>query len=277
MDLSIREYRPSDIGKLSDLWGEDFCYSYNFITNFFKMLPKMGTGLVAESRGELLGAVYILMGQTLILDLREAFTDDSSDPLCAYIYGLSVLKSSRNKAVGSALIKAASKKAKELGADIVCVYPRKASLYRWYEKRIGTKCVLYRKRDIILSSGLEQCIPLSSSEYMMWRENLLKDYPHLHLSGSCMEFERLLCADGGGGFYASGCGIAAAYRLGSRAVIVELLCSDSCEERIVAASVGSALGCRDVLLYRPSDRGEPYIAADNSLIPPDCVWNFSYD
>ena len=276
-DFSIREYTPSDIERLGEIWGRNFGDGPRFIADFFRMLPKMGSGVVAEQQGRIAGAAYVLCGQKLILDHSEAFTDDASAPVCAYIYGVSVDEEYRHLGMGAALTKAAAEKGRELGADIICILPAEDSLYKWYEDIIGTKCVLHRRKELVESSGLEQCTPLSAQEYMMWRENLLKDTPHTHFSAPSLEFERMLCADSGGGFYASGCGIAAAYKVSGQGHIIELICTDDCERRIVAASVGAALGVKEVLLYSPALDGEPYIAADSDIIPPDCVWSFSYD
>ncbi len=276
-DFSIREYNTADIDQLSRIWSDNFGDGPRFIADFFRMLPEMGTGVVAELEGRIVGSAYVLCGQKLILDHKEAFTDDASAPVCGYIYAVSVDESYRHYGIGAALTRAAAEKGKELGADIISILPAEESLYKWYEDIIGVKCVLRRKKEIVESSVLERCTPISAGEYMMWRENLLKDLPHLHLSAPSLEFERMLCADNGGGFYASGCGIAAAYNNSGVGVIIELICTDDCERRIVAASIGAAMGVEKVVIYSPSVDGEPYIAADTDIIPENCVWSFSYD
>ena len=277
--LTIREYESADIGSLTELWLQNFTNdTAQFVGDFFRMLRDMGTGLVAEVDGKLAGSAYVLCGQELILGQEDTLTEDNdSAPVCGYIYAVSVDKSFRSLGIGAALVKAAAQKAKDRGADIICTLPAEKSLYRWYEALIGVKCVLHRSREVVKSAPMEMYMPLTSTEYMLWRENMLSGRPHIHFSTPSLEFERKLCLDSGGGFYAAGCGIAAAYKSGDRGIIVELICTDECERRIVAASIGDALGVKEVVLYSPSETGEPYIAADSNIIPKDCVWNLSYD
>ena len=45
----------------------------------------------------------------------------------------------------------------------------------------------------------------------------------------------------------------------------------------LAAAVGYALSCDQVLLYTPALAGEPYLAAPEGCIPADCVWGLAFD
>lgn len=270
----IREYENKDVEKLKALWLENFEDEENFVNQFFRMLKDTGTGLVAEIDGTIAGAAYVLCGQELIL---PSCGEKEHAPVCGYIYAVAVNKNYRHNGIGGALVKAAAEKAREREAEIITILPAEESLYGWYEKLIGVKCALYRKKQIIKSAPLELYMPLSSTEYMLWRENLLKDRPHLHLSDFSLELERIMCVENGGGFYAAGCGIAAAYKDGEKGIIRELICADESQRRIVAASIGTALGVEEVELYSPAESGELYIAADRDIIPADTVWNLSFD
>ncbi len=276
-DFLIREYNPDDIEALTALWIRNFDDEEHFVSEFFRMLGDMGTGVVAEADGTIAGAAYVLCGQELLSGTGEVLADDEHAPVCAYIYAVAVDDKFRHQGIGAALTKAAAEKGREREADIITILPAEESLYHWYEEIIGVKCVLRRKKEIIKSDPLELFMPLSATEYMLWRENMLKDVPHLHLSYPSLEFERILCKENGGGFYAAGCGIAAAYKDGDKGIIRELICTDESERNIVASSIGAALGVEEVIVYSPSEDGEPYIAADRDIIPKNCVWNLSFD
>lgn len=58
--ININEYRQEDIPSLKRLWTETFGDASELVDRFFELLPSMGTGLVADSGGELLGAAYLL-------------------------------------------------------------------------------------------------------------------------------------------------------------------------------------------------------------------------
>ena len=276
-NFQIREYKTADIPELTAIWTDAFGDSEHLVSEFFRMLPDMGSGLVAECDGELAGAAYILTGQELILKRRAAFEDDDSAPVCGYIYAVAVKEGFRHGGIGGALVKAAAEKGRKRGAKLISVLPESEGLYGWYQELLGVKPVLYRKKELIKSEPKELYMSMSSTEYMLWRENMLKDRPHLHLSNPSLEFEKILCVENGGGYYAAGCGIAAAYKKDGRGVITELICADESERSIVAASIGAALEVPEVLLYTPAPEGEPYIAADSDIIPGDCVWNLSFD
>ena len=95
-----------------------------------------------------------------------------------------------------------------------------------------------------------------------------------------MELERLLCETYGGGLFAWDGGLAAAYREEGRGLVRELLGADNETGRRAAAdALGAALGVEELLFFAPCAPGEgtPYIAAPPGALPPDCVWNISFD
>lgn len=267
-ELTIREYRPEDIPALTRLWMDSFGDSEKLISEFFRLLPDMGTGLVAQQDGKLIGMAYAITGMEL-LGVEE------KPPVCGYIYAVAVDKAHRGLGAGRILSIAAADKAKERGAGIICTLPAEPSLYKWYEEIISVQCALYRRRELVDSAEFEPVMELSSTEYMLWRENMLKDRPHLHLSNPSLEFQRILCREYGGGFYAVGSGIAAAYRDGDMGIIRELICPPQ-DRLALAASIGSALGTEKLSLFEPCEDGDAYIAASRPL-PSDCLWNLSFD
>lgn len=268
-ELSIREYRPEDAPALTALWCSCFEDSEKLVTEFFRLLPRMGAGLTAEADGRLAGMAYALTGFTL--------TDGNYEKNCGYIYAVAVEKSFRHLGAGRALTKAAAKKAREMGAEMICTLPAEESLYGWYRDILGVKKALCRSKTLIKGEALLPCRRLGHAEYSHIREELLQKTPHVRLSSSCLEFQRILCEEYGGGLFSCGGGIAAAYMDGGKARIKELVCLNEKEREPVAASVCAALGAQSAVLYSSSPEGEAYIAAEPDALPADCVWNLSFD
>ncbi len=269
-DYTIREYRSGDIPQLRALWHEAFGDPDSLTEAFFKWLPDMGTAMVCVCGDRLLGAAYVIAG----LELADC---GKKPPVCGYIYAVAVDRPHRSQGLGAALVKAAAEKARQREAELICTLPAEPSLYGWYNKLLGTKCALYRQRYEVESAALEPVMALSSTEYMLWRETMLRGRPHLRPSNPTLEFARLFYESLGGGLYACGSGICAAYKEGHSAVIRELVSMDEAECASIAASVGAFLGAERSEYWLPAKAGEPYIAAVPGIIPADCVWNLSFD
>ena len=271
-DWTIREYTPADVPQMAALWQRSFGDSEGFVQAFFAALPDMGSGVVAVCGEKVIGAAYTLNGQEL-LDGTGA-----KAPVIGYLYGVSVEREYRHHGIGGALVKAVYALSQKREAKIVCTLPAEASLYDWYEKLLGLRPVLYRKKQAVKAAQLELSMELSSTEYMIWRENMLRGQAHLHLSNYALEFEKKLLKEYGGGFFAVESGIAAAYVENGVGLIRELIVPDSKLLPRAASSVAYALGVEQAWLYLPASAqdGERYIAADSAL-PEGCIWNLSFD
>lgn len=268
-DLPIREVLPADIPALASLWRRVFGDSEALISDFFTRLPQMGVGVTALADGKPVGAAYAVTGLELI--------DGPAAPeTCGYLYAVAVEEACRGLGLGRALSLAAAEKARERGAGLICTLPAEASLYPWYQDILGVTTALFRNEERIKSRALVPCRSIDAEAYLLRRERLLYGRPHLRLSLPCLQFQHCLCLEYGGGFYAAGGGIAAAYREGDTGIIRELLCPEG-EEQELASSVGAALKTERVLLYTPAEKGHPYITADPGSIPAGCVWNLSFD
>ena len=92
-----------------------------------------------------------------------------------------------------------------------------------------------------------------------------------------MEFMRRFCKYFGGGLHACGSGICAAELDGDECVVKELVTNTPEDADRIAASVGALLGAKRCTYYLPAKEGDPYIAAPPGTVPPDCVWNLSFD
>ena len=271
-EFTIREYEQADIPALTTLWAETFGDSERLIAAFFRLLPDMGNGIVAIREGQVIGAAYAVTGM-------ELAGTGGKPPVCGYIYAVAVRKEHRRLGAGRALTLAAAELAKQRGAAILCTLPAESSLYAWYRDILGVDCALWRKEHSVPSAAFEPCRKLSASEYMLRRENMLTGKPHLRLSHPSLEFQRLLCEEYGGGLYACGSGIAAAYVDGARGILRELIGMDEEKKDRVAASIGAALGVDRVTVCEPAgpQEGRAYIAAPPGTVPPDCAWNLSFD
>lgn len=267
----IRELSGAEIPSLTALWARVFGDSEELIGGFFRLLPEMGLGVTALLDSQAVGMAYALTGLELVQPGQRPRP-------CGYLYAVAVEESVRRSGLGRALSRAALALAEERGAEIFCTLPAEPSLYGWYREILGLDCALRRKETRLKSAGTLPWAPLDAAEYARRREALLRERPHLRLSLPALEFERLLCESYGGGLYAWGGGLAAAYREGKLGLIRELLCPAGREAEL-AAALGAALGTEEVLLCTPCgpDEGEPYLAALPGQLPPDCVWDLSFD
>ncbi|MBO6041142.1 MAG: GNAT family N-acetyltransferase [Oscillospiraceae bacterium] len=264
--IEVREIRPEDSAALIDLWRRVFGDPEELAASFLRLLPEMGGGVAAFADGEPAGAAYIVTGLKV------------GDKRAAYLYAVAVSPPFRGMGLGERLSVSAAVLGRRLGADFVCTLPAQPGLYDWYEKRIGTRCALYRRSEVIDAHEGPALIPLSPAAYNERREELLAGLPHLSLSEAAITYESINCRCFGGGLYAVGGGIAAAYVEDGRAVLREVLCSDPAGRPALAAAAASALGCAQALLYSPGGHGdEPYLAAEPGALGTDCVWNLAFD
>ena len=104
-DIHYREYRPADVPALSLLWREVFGDSLRFTANFFALLPDMGSFVVAEEDGVLLGGAGILNGFELV-------TRQKRRPIVAYLYAVMVREDARGRGIGKQLCREAAMLAK---------------------------------------------------------------------------------------------------------------------------------------------------------------------
>lgn len=262
----IRKIRPEDSAALIDLWHRVFCDPEDLAAAFLRLLPEMGGGVAAFADGELAGAAYIVTGLTV------------GEKRAAYLYAVAVSPAFRGMGLGGLLSMSAAALGRRLGADFVCTLPAEAGLYEWYEKRIGTRCALYRRKVELPAREGPVLLPLSPAAYNKRREELLAAFPHLSLCDAAIAYERVNCRCFGGDLYAVGDGIAAAYIEDGRALVREALCPDPALRPAIAAAIASALGCAQALLYSPGAPGdEPYLAADPGALGTDCIWDLAFD
>ena len=276
--FEIREYKIFDVPAMRRLWHEIFGDPEELTEIFYALLPDMGSAVVAVEDKKLIGMANVINGMELIESGLKYIEHEKEPPVCGYIYAVAVDPEHRGKGIGRELCLEAEKLAKKRESDIVCTLPASPSLYTWYREIMGFEPVLRRKSFEVQCEAKELCMELSSTEYMMWRENMLKGKNHLHPSYPTLEWEKQFCKVFGGGLFACGSGICAAYVDGSLCVIKDMVCAFPGDEGIIAASVGKHLGCEKAVYYLPSgEDGGDYLASLPGNIPPDTHWSFTFD
>ena len=267
--MKIRHYQKDDIPAMRALWKRVFNEREAYLDAVFTLLPDVGGAAVAvDGKGALLGAAYAMTGYELLAGKES--------PHLGYVYAVAVDESARGQGLGGELTKAAAAICREREAVIVATLPAEEGLYAWYEKQIGTKYALRREKSAVPADKMVDIMKLTGTEYMLWRENLLRGRAHVHLSTPMMELQRALCESYDGGLFASSDGVFAACRDGERLIIPEILCAQGVPAD-TAASAAAYLGCREAVFYTPAAQGgESYVVSDTPL-PPGTVWDLTLD
>ncbi|MBR5343476.1 MAG: GNAT family N-acetyltransferase [Oscillospiraceae bacterium] len=263
--MTVREITPDDKPELVELWTRVFGDPECYVEAFFRLLPEIGSGVAAFEDGELCGAAYVITAGELV--------EGGKTRRCGYLYAVAVEPEARGCGIGGALSRAAAELGRSRGAELICTRPAEPGLFAWYERELGLRCALLRERRELDSRPGLMPAPLDAAEYGRRREALLRDRPHLRLPEAALLLEEANCVSFGGGLYALGNGIAAAYINDGVTEIRELL--GASEEE--AAALGAALGTERVRLWLPAAQGDPYLAFAPADLPPDTVWNLAFD
>lgn len=265
----IREYKPEDVPELISLWLSNFEDTESFVRAFHEALPELGSAMVAELDGRVIGAAYALNGQELVCPGEPSLQ-------LGFLYGVSVDRQYRRHGAGAAVVSAACELSRAMGAETVAILPARGPLYDWYGAVLGMKNTLFRKVLSVKAQAAERCSVIAPAEYLLRREKLLEGLPHVHLTEASMAFAKTLMREYGGDVYAVCGGVAAAYMDGGLALIRELILPDDGDVYRAAASVACAMGAEEARVFMPSTEGDRYILSDRPL-PAGCVWNLSFD
>ena len=264
----LREYREEDFPRLTELWQDTFGDPEELISAFLRRLPAFGAGAVADLEGQAVGAAYALEGLCSGLAGGEL--------PCGYIYAVAVSPEHRHHGLGAALSRKAAELARLRGAQLICTLPAEESLYPWYEKILGVSCALRRRSFKVQAAPLLPCRKLEAEEYLYLREKLLAGRPHLRIGSELADFAGLFYRRFGGGLYLCGGGACAAY--GDRELVIrELIASEGGSPEAMASSLAACLDRDSAKYYLPSETGEAYISAPENSLPPDFIWNLSFD
>lgn len=257
--MTIREIRPEDHGALVALWTSVFGDPAAIVEEFLRRLPEMGGGVAAFEDGRLLGAAYIVTAMALRAGGKSR--------RCGYLYAVAAAPAARHRGVGAAVSRAAAALGRARGAELICTWPAEEGLYAWYERILGARCALHCAGRDFDSAPVLPVQALDPADYGLRREALLAGRPHLALEPAALAFAARSLSFYGGGLFAVGEGLAAAYREGDTAIVRELLGVPP----EAAAALGPALGAKRVRLSLPAPAGEPYLAFAPDDIPGNAV------
>ncbi|MGX8692360.1 MAG: GNAT family N-acetyltransferase [Clostridia bacterium] len=263
--MEIREIQKQDRPGLAALWQGVFCDPPACAEEFLRFLPEMGSGAAALENGRPVGAAYIVTG----LHLREG----EKSRRCGYLYAVAVDPAWRGRGLGAELSRAAATLGRVRGAELIGTWPAEPALYAWYERILGMRCALHLSFLGYDSAPGPVVRPLDPEEYGRRREALLAGLPHLFLEPAAMAFEARNLGIYGGGLYAVGAGLAAAFIDGGTTQVRELLGMPP----EAAAAVGAALGTARARLWQPAESGEPFLAFSPAELPSGTVWNLAFD
>ncbi len=260
-----REIRPEDHGALVALWHGVFGDPVVCVEEFLRVLPEIGSGVAAFENGRLVGAAYIVTA----FHLREG----EKSRRCGYLYAVAVEPAARGRGLGAALSQAAAALGGARGAPLIFTRPAEPGLYAWYERVLGARSVQSFAACEWDSAPGSAVRPLDPADYGLRREALLAGRAHLVPEPAALRFEAFNLSVYGGGLYAVGDGIAAAYVEDGTAEVRELLGAPP----EAAASLGAFLGAERARLWQRAERGEPDLVFAPPEVPADAVWTLAFD
>lgn len=268
----FREFQPSDVPALTALWSDVFGDGTGSVSCFFRVLPEIGTCFAADCGGRIIGMTSVLT------DLR--YTAGDSSVKCAYIYAVAVDPSFRGAGIGGKLSRMAAGYGREHGAEIIATLPADDGLYSMYEKTLGMKNTLSRKKITAEAAASAEyrfsLRPAPARDYNRKREGLLASTPHISVSDGSMEFLKALCMENGGDLYVSeGC-CAACYVNQKELFFPELLCPEE-QRNGLLAEAAARKGLSGAYCYLPSTNGLKSLAFTGIRPDPATVWNITFE
>ena len=258
-EYRIREYVPSDISNLKALWHSVFGDPSSLLDRFFHLLPQMGTCCLAESEGRVIGAAYILTNFLLRIP-------GQTDQRCAYLYAVATEETWRGNGIGRAVSIGAAALGREMGAEVICTLPAEKSLYHWYASILNLKfvsmCPSFSSDEtaLLYDPVSFSLFPVSETEYLICREGLLRNRPHIVPGSAVFSFQTALCQTYDGGLYRWREGLFCAYREGHEIKVVEFLSPDT-----------------RLPFWLVQNRQERCSVCTDAALPDRTVWNITLD
>lgn len=287
----LRPSRPGDEDALIRIWKLSFGDEDSFINMFFRDFYAPGMATVMECDDQPVSCVFTLKGVQVSLPGMPELD-------CAYVYSMGTLPEYRDMGFGARVVQECARRAFSDGCDFVCVLPASGSLYRWYEKTLGTRTRFWIRELKIARRELPEAPPSIRAEavdpcqYGVLREKLLFGMPHARFDGRLLRFQEAICKYYGGGLYRLKCGdaegCAAAVAGGNALNICELLLPDV--PMLQAVSALAALHPADSFIVRSpafwgGDQGGTIREHVAVVSPPgrpfplikDAYWGLAFD
>ena len=268
----FREYTSNDVPALTALWSGIFGDGTGSISCFFRVLPEIGTCFAAECGGRIVGMTSVLT------DLR--YIAGNSSVKCSYIYAVAVDPAFRGAGIGAKLSRMADGYARAHGAEIIATLPADDGLYSMYEKTLGMKNTLMRKKIAVEAASSADCgnsmLPATPQEYNRKREELLASTPHISVSDGSMEYLKTLCMENGGDLYVSEECCASYYVNQKDLFFPELLCPEA-ERKELLAGAAAQRGLSGAYCYLPSPEGLKSLAFTGKSPDPATIWSITFE
>lgn len=208
-------YRQSLTGELADLWERVFGDPATLVRQFLDLWQGNDFVLAALSDGHVTAAAYALPGLTVLRPGRPGLP-------ARYLYAVATHPDHRKQGLAAELCRALRDQCFARG-ELLLTKPAKPSLYPWYAEKIGAVPVLPCRTMTVTTAVTGAVTPLSWADYAALREKMLADIPHVRLPDALFQWEHLLHAHYGGGFFALEHGVADVYTGDGQLELPELL------------------------------------------------------
>jgi len=207
-DIITRIPRKSELTALKKIW--DIVFGKTGAGKFFNLLFSCETAVIAEHNNKPAAMGYIIPA-------GELENNNQSLP-CAMLYGIATLPEHRGFGYGAAVVTKLIDNAYKLGYKAVVLCPSEDSLFDYYSRKTKMKEWFYLKETVLKYPVAKQdsnrlnAINITPTEYMIHREKLLKNTPHINQNLSLIEYQKHICDEVGGGLY----------KIGDSCVIIEI-------------------------------------------------------
>lgn len=245
---------------------------------FFKCLFSPEHTIIAESEDEKPAAMgYLVPMGELIGGSAELLCANALPCVnalrCVMIYSIATLPEHRGRGLGAAVVNKLISTAFESGFSVAVLSPSTDSLFEYYSKHTAMRDWFYAgETGISATSTWTDCgistatasevksalpvIEVSTAQYGCLRETLLGETAHIKYNASCLEYQKMLCKELGGGFFQVGSSCAVVEVQANGAVCVkEMLVSRDDDERDVIAAINAAFPSNTYAYRFPTENG----------------------
>ena len=184
----------NDLGQLHTIWNTVF--DIKDAELFFSNLYNPELTIVAD-----LDSTIIAMG--FLLPVGDLVTGNNNDIPCAMIYGVATLPEYRGIGCGGAVSNELIKLANTNGYPAVVLCPANDGLFDFYSKKTSMLEWFYINEYILTfpfkESDYIKSEEITTEEYLLLRESLLKNIPHIMYDQQVFDYQMKICDVYGGG------------------------------------------------------------------------------
>lgn len=239
-----RPSRWEDVPQLKGLWKTCFGDDDTYIDHYFIAYYLPSRALVLTAEGQI---------ATMLLTFPFTLTGANGDACSAcYIYAFCTAPELQGRGYGRRLLAYAEEQAALAGCQAAIMVPGEGSLFTFYEQ-LGYETAFFCWEKTLSRGAAGPTLPrpCDLATYTTLREKWLTDQCHVTYPLPVLDYQRSLCRNSGGGFYALEDGVAAIELDENTLVIKELLASDLCH---AASSLMSLFGLKTAVVRLPVQR-----------------------